>query len=98
MSSISFIYVLHLAAFHQADVSPYLYTLLVDSVALVAVLTLVFHSNCQVHYEDKNWETDLLDYKKQARYYNRAAASINSQDIVFILGKRDGYHTRPGDL
>ena len=54
MSSVSFIYVLHLAAFHQADVSPYLFTLLVDSVALVAVLSLAFHSNCQFHKEDKN--------------------------------------------
>ena len=54
MLSVSFIYLLHLAAFHQADVSPYLYTLLVDSVALVAVLTLAFHWNCQFYNVDKN--------------------------------------------
>ena len=54
MLSVSFLYVLHIAAFHQADVSPYLYTLLVDSVALVAVLTLAFHWNCQFHNMDKS--------------------------------------------
>lgn len=54
MLSVSFFYLLHLAAFHQSDVSPYLYTLLVDSVALVAVLTLAFHWNCQFDNLDKS--------------------------------------------
>jgi len=54
MLSASFIYVLHIAAFHQSDVSPYLYTLLVDLVAVVAVLTLASHWNCHFHNVDKN--------------------------------------------
>jgi hypothetical protein len=43
---VGFIYALHIAAYHQTDVSPYLFTLLVDAVGVVAVLTLAFHWNC----------------------------------------------------
>ena len=42
-----FIYALHVAAYHQTDVSPYSYVWLVDSVAVIAVLALAFHLNCQ---------------------------------------------------
>ena len=45
--SVSFIYTLHVAAYHQADVSPYSYVWLVDSVGIIAILALAFHLNCQ---------------------------------------------------
>ena len=43
---VGFIYALHIAAYHQTDVSPYLFTLLVDAVGVVAALALAFHWNC----------------------------------------------------
>jgi hypothetical protein len=43
----SFIYTLHIAAHHQTDMSPYSYFLLVDLVAVIAILTLAFHRSCQ---------------------------------------------------
>jgi hypothetical protein len=43
----SFIYTLHIATHHQADMSPYSYFLLVDLVAVIAILTLAFHRSCQ---------------------------------------------------
>ena len=42
------IYTLHIAISQQVDVSPYLYTLLVGSVGVVATLTLAFHWHCQL--------------------------------------------------
>jgi len=42
------IYTLHVAISHQVDVSPYLYTLLVGSVGVLATLTLAFHWHCQL--------------------------------------------------
>ena len=42
------IYTFHIAISHQVDVSPYLYTLLVGSVGVVATLTLAFHWHCQL--------------------------------------------------
>ena len=45
--SVSVIYAIHIALFHQAEDSPYLSALVVDSVAVVAVLALAFHWNCQ---------------------------------------------------
>ena len=43
----SFIYALHVAAYHQTDVSPYSYVWLVNSIGLIAMLALAFHLNCQ---------------------------------------------------
>ena len=51
--SVSFIYVLHIAAYHQTDMSPYVYFLLVDSVGVIAVLALAFHWNCQFRKVEK---------------------------------------------
>ena len=50
--SVSLLYVLHVAVFHQADVSPYLSALLVNSIGVVAVLALAFHWNCQLRKDD----------------------------------------------
>ena len=44
---VGFIYALHVAAYHQTDVSPYIYLWLVVSVGMIAILALAFHMNCQ---------------------------------------------------
>lgn len=51
--SISFIYALHVAAFHQIDVSPYSYIWLVGLVGVIAILTLTFDWNCQYRKVEK---------------------------------------------
>ena len=43
---VSFLYAQHVAAFHQGDMSHHSFTLLVDSVGLLAVLTLALHWLC----------------------------------------------------
>jgi len=43
----SFIYALHVAAYHQTDVSPYSYVWLVNSIGVIAILALAFHLSCQ---------------------------------------------------
>jgi hypothetical protein len=43
---VSFLYALHVAAFHQGDMSHHSFTLLVDSMGLLAVLTLALHWLC----------------------------------------------------
>lgn len=48
-----FIYALHVAAFHQGDMSHHSYAVLVDSVALLAVLTLASHWVCAYRHPDK---------------------------------------------
>ena len=45
---VSFIYVLHLATYHQTDISASSFFLLVDSVGVIAILTLAFHRGCQL--------------------------------------------------
>jgi magnesium-transporting ATPase (P-type) len=49
----SIIYVLHIAAHHQTDMSSHSYFLLADSVAVIAILTLVFHRSCQFRKVEK---------------------------------------------
>jgi hypothetical protein len=52
---VSFLYALHVAAFHQGDMSHHSFALLVDSVALLAVLTLALHWLCGLrHPGDKD--------------------------------------------
>ena len=47
---ISFLYALHVAAFHQGDMSNHSFALLVDSVGLLAVLTLALHWLCNFRH------------------------------------------------
>ena len=47
--SVSFIYALHIAAYHQVDVSLHSYIWLVNLVAAIAILALAFHWNCEYH-------------------------------------------------
>ena len=42
------IYTLHIAISHRVDVAPYLYTVLVGLIGVVASLALAFHWNCQL--------------------------------------------------
>lgn len=49
----SFIFALDIAAFHQTDVSAYLYILLVALVVVVAILALAFHWSCRLRIENK---------------------------------------------
>ena len=51
--SVSFIYVLHIAAYHQIDMSLHSYIWLVNLVAVIAVLALAFHRNCVYRKVDK---------------------------------------------
>lgn len=51
-------YVLHIALYHQADMSPYVSALLVVSLCLVAVLALAFHSTCDFSRVEKHAGTD----------------------------------------
>jgi surface polysaccharide O-acyltransferase-like enzyme len=53
LSSGSFIYAVHVAAYHQTDMSHYSYFLLVDSVVVIAVLALAFHWSCQFRKVEK---------------------------------------------
>ena len=53
------IYTLHIAISHRADVAPYLFSLLVGSIGLVASLALAFHWNCQLRNRgEKKGEND----------------------------------------
>lgn len=51
--AVSLIYALHVAAYHQTDVSPYIYFLLIDAVGVIAVMALAFNWNCQFRKLDK---------------------------------------------
>jgi hypothetical protein len=51
--AVSLIYALHVAAFHQTDVSPYIYFLLIDAVGVIAIMALAFNWNCQFRKVDK---------------------------------------------
>jgi len=51
--SVSFIYALHLAAYHQVDVSLYSYIWLVNLVAVIAILALAFHWICEYRNVEK---------------------------------------------
>ena len=51
--SASFIYVLHIAAYHQVDMSIHSYIWLVNLVSLIAILALVFHWRCVYRKVDK---------------------------------------------
>ena len=51
---VSFIYALHVAAYHQVDVSPYSYVWLVGLVGVIAILALAFNWNCQCRNSGKN--------------------------------------------
>jgi hypothetical protein len=53
MLAVSFFYAIHIAIYHQTDVSPYLFILLVDLVGMIAVLALSFHFNCQFRNVEK---------------------------------------------
>ena len=50
---VGFLYALHVAAFHQGDMSNHLYALLVASVGMLAMLTLAFHWMCAFHHPGK---------------------------------------------
>ena len=50
--SITFIYALHVAAYHQADVPLYSYVWLVNLFAVTAVLAIAFHWNCRFRNSD----------------------------------------------
>ena len=50
--SITFIYALHVAAYHQADVTLYSYVWLVNLFAVTAVLAIAFHWNCRFRNSD----------------------------------------------
>ena len=56
----SFVMVLHIALYHQADVSPYIYALLVDLLGIIAILALAFNRNCRVRMSEADTE-NLLD-------------------------------------
>lgn len=51
--AITFIYTLHVAAYHQSDIQPYSYIWLVNSFAVIAVLAAAFHWNCRSRNADK---------------------------------------------
>jgi hypothetical protein len=53
MLAVSFFYAIHIAIYHQSDVSPYLFILLVDLVGVFAVLALASHVNCQFSNSEK---------------------------------------------
>lgn len=51
--SVSFIYALHVAAYHQVDVSPYSFIWLLDLVGVIAIIALTFNWNCQYRNVEK---------------------------------------------
>jgi len=51
--SVSFIYALHIAAYHQSDVPLYIYIWLANLFGVIAILALAFHWNCQFRNTDK---------------------------------------------
>ncbi len=52
---VSFVYALHVAVFHQSDMSSHSFALLVDSVGLLAMLALAMHWVCSYrHPEEKD--------------------------------------------
>ena len=53
MSAVSFFYTIYIAIYHQADMSPYPFILLVASVGMIAVLALASHLNCQFSNVEK---------------------------------------------
>ena len=58
MSAVSFFYAVHIAIYHQTDVPPYPFILLVSLVAVIAVLALATHSICQFSNVKKTGEID----------------------------------------
>lgn len=54
--SVSFIYLLHIAAYHQVDVSLHSYIWLVNLVGVIAILAVAFHWNCDYRKMDKKKE------------------------------------------
>ena len=53
LSAVSFFYAIHIAIYHQSDVSPYLFILLVALVGMIAVLALASHVNCEFRNVEK---------------------------------------------
>ena len=51
--SVSFVYALHIAAYHQVDVPLYSYIWLVNLVGVIAVLALALHWNCEYRNAEK---------------------------------------------
>ena len=51
--SVFFIYALHVAAYHQADVTLHSYVWLLNIFAVIAVLAVAFHWSCQFRNADK---------------------------------------------
>ena len=51
--SVNFIYALHVAAYHQADVTLYSYVWLLNIFAVIAVLAVAFHWSCLFRNADK---------------------------------------------
>ena len=58
MSAVSFFYAIHIAIYHQTDVSPYPFILLVALVGVIAVLALASHMNCQFSNVEKTGGID----------------------------------------
>ena len=48
------VYTFYIAVSHRTDVAPYLFTLLVGMIGLVASLALAFHWNCQLRNRGEN--------------------------------------------
>ena len=53
MLAVSFFYAIHIAIYHQSDMSPYLFILLVALFGMIAVLALAFHVNCEFRNVEK---------------------------------------------
>ena len=51
--SVTFIYALHVAAYHQADMPIYSYVWLLNIFALIAVLAVAFHWSCRIRNANK---------------------------------------------
>jgi hypothetical protein len=52
LSSVLFIYAIHLAISHQISMSPSSFILLVAFVAVIATLAVAFHWSCRIDSED----------------------------------------------
>ena len=52
--SLCVIYTIHIAIFHQVDVSPYLFVLLLALVGVIASLAVAFHRSCWLNNADPN--------------------------------------------
>ncbi|MDB4409679.1 hypothetical protein N9235_02590 [Gammaproteobacteria bacterium] len=51
--SVTFIYAIHVAAYHQADMAHSSYFWLANLFAVIAVLAVAFHWSCQIRNADK---------------------------------------------